>query len=671
MNRALWRPERMTDHDAHDDDTSTSPPAAGTDSADTADTAAASSDAPAARVDDAPRVIDEAAWAEENDDGGDDDDDVPLHFDAVAADEDGDDDDDGDGDDDAGGGAADAPKVDLEITLNADAEIPLSAIDEDALWVVKRLRAKGFEAYLTGGCVRDLLLGRQPKDFDVATAAHPNQVRSVFRNCRLVGRRFRLAHVIFPSGKVIETATFRANPTDTLEDLPEDLLVARDNVFGNVEEDARRRDLTINGLFYDPVAGKVLDYVDGHVDLDARLIRTIGDPDIRFQEDPVRILRAIKFAVRLGFEIEEKTWAAMQRHAPELLRCAQARLQEELLRLLASTYAKPSLALCEKCGVTAVLLPELEAALAALPTTTDTAESTEAALAATETSNDTAVADVVAPVEVSASESSPEGSPAASPESSPAGSDEADADASHEDSVAANDNVVVDGATSEGAPAEAVVAEEAPPMPVALAPVDSAEGRHARLSSLLDALDEVRRRDADITSALAFAVVVTPVWEALADRPGAFDAWWHGCADAWTERIRLTRHDRERVPQLLAAQLDLLPHRRRGHAARATVSRPSFREALLLFIVRLQAAGASLEEVGLWKVVAASHGQPYQQPRFDRHRQRAAGRGAGGGDRRGRGRDRERGDRDGRDRDGGRDRDRGRGRGNGRRRGRN
>ncbi|MFZ9888256.1 MAG: poly(A) polymerase, partial [Myxococcota bacterium] len=139
----------------------------------------------------------------------------------------------------------------------SDPEIPLDLIDPEALWVVKRLRAKGYEAYLTGGCVRDLLLGIAPKDFDVATAAHPNQVKAVFRNCRLIGRRFRLAHVYFPDGKVIETATFRANPLDEMEDLPEDLLVERDNVFGTVEDDARRRALTINGLFYDPIAGRV------------------------------------------------------------------------------------------------------------------------------------------------------------------------------------------------------------------------------------------------------------------------------------------------------------------------------------------------------------------------------------------------------------------------------
>ena len=180
----------------------------------------------------------------------------------------------------------------------------MSLIDLNALWVIKRLRAKNYEAYLTGGCVRDLLLGRTPKDFDVATNAKPEEVRQIFKNSRLIGRRFLLAHVFFPGNKIVETATFRANPLDVQEDLPEDLLLTHDNVYGNIEEDARRRDLTINGLFYDPIEGKVLDFVGGRADLEARLIRTIGDPDIRFQEDPVRILRAIKFASCLGFQIE-------------------------------------------------------------------------------------------------------------------------------------------------------------------------------------------------------------------------------------------------------------------------------------------------------------------------------------------------------------------------------
>src|SRR3954470_16479774 len=140
---------------------------------------------------------------------------------------------------------------------NAAPEIPDDRLDPDAVKVVRRLRRAGFTAYLVGGCVRDLLLGMRPKDFDVATSAHPNQVKETFRNSRLIGRRFRLAHVFFRGGKIIEVSTFRKSPLDELADLPQDLLIRQDNVFGSAEEDARRRDFTINGLFYDVDEGRV------------------------------------------------------------------------------------------------------------------------------------------------------------------------------------------------------------------------------------------------------------------------------------------------------------------------------------------------------------------------------------------------------------------------------
>lgn len=245
-----------------------------------------------------------------------------------------------------------------------DHEIDPERIDLNALWVVRRLRAKGHEAYLTGGCVRDLLLNRKPKDFDVATSARPEEVRSIFRNCRLIGRRFLLAHVIFPGGKIIETATFRAKPSEEISDEEsttnsEDLLVMQDNVYGTMKEDAFRRDLTINGLFYDPVSGKVIDYVGGKDDLKAGLIRTIGDPEIRLQEDPVRILRAIRFANRLGFTIEENTLRSMKEFSKDMPRCAPARLQEEVVRLLTSGTAQESMKLAMDVGVLDVLMPEL------------------------------------------------------------------------------------------------------------------------------------------------------------------------------------------------------------------------------------------------------------------------------------------------------------------------
>jgi poly(A) polymerase len=257
-------------------------------------------------------------------------------------------------------------------------EIRLDQIDPDALRVVQRLRRYQHKAYLVGGCVRDLLLGRKPKDFDVATSATPNEIRRCFRNCRIIGRRFRLAHVFF-GRKIIETATFRANPRPTEEEPaegagngngngngepqqaapPADLLIRHDNVFGTAEEDARRRDFTINGLFFDVDTAQVIDHVGGLPDLEARLVRTIGDPDIRFREDPVRILRAVKFAARCNLTIEGETYRRMMEHKAELAKCAQARVTEEFYRLLRAGAAKRSFELLVETGLLEFLVPEL------------------------------------------------------------------------------------------------------------------------------------------------------------------------------------------------------------------------------------------------------------------------------------------------------------------------
>jgi Poly A polymerase head domain/Probable RNA and SrmB- binding site of polymerase A/Polymerase A arginine-rich C-terminus len=236
-------------------------------------------------------------------------------------------------------------------------EIPDQRLDPDAVKVVRRLRRAGFTAYLVGGCVRDLLLGMHPKDFDVATSAHPNQVKETFRNSRLIGRRFRLAHVFFRGGKIIEVSTFRANPLDELADLPQDLLIRHDNVFGNAEEDARRRDFTINALFYDVDEGRVVDHVGGKADLGERLVRTIGNPDVRMREDPVRILRAIRFAAKCGLRIEPETFAAMKQHVAEIPRCAPPRVLEEVLKLLRSGASRRCLELMRDVGALRVLLP--------------------------------------------------------------------------------------------------------------------------------------------------------------------------------------------------------------------------------------------------------------------------------------------------------------------------
>src|SRR5882757_1269542 len=230
-----------------------------------------------------------------------------------------------------------------------------AAIDPDADRVVRKLTRAGHKAYLVGGCVRDLLVAKTPKDFDVATSATPNEIKSTFRNCRIIGRRFRLAHVFF-GAKIIETSTFRANPRD--ED-DHDLLIRRDNVFGTETEDARRRDFTINGLFYDVEREEVIDHVGGLADLDAKLVRTIGDPDIRFQEDPVRILRAVKFAARLDFGFEPATWRALLRWRGEISKCAPPRLLEEIHRLMRGGAARRSFELLVETGVLAVLSPYL------------------------------------------------------------------------------------------------------------------------------------------------------------------------------------------------------------------------------------------------------------------------------------------------------------------------
>jgi poly(A) polymerase len=244
-------------------------------------------------------------------------------------------------------------------------EIPVERLDPEALKVIARLRHMQHEANLVGGCVRDLLLGHTPKDFDVATGAHPGEVRAIFRNCRLIGRRFRLAHVYFRGGKVIEVATFRKNPVGLAEDAgaDDDLLITRDNVFGTAEEDAVRRDFTVNGLFYDIASGEVIDYVGGRADLEAHRIHTIGDPEIRIREDPVRTLRAVRFAARLGFSIAPDTFEAMRRHAAELARCAPARVLEETFKILRCGGSGRAFQLLRACGAMQVILPALGAAL--------------------------------------------------------------------------------------------------------------------------------------------------------------------------------------------------------------------------------------------------------------------------------------------------------------------
>lgn len=226
-----------------------------------------------------------------------------------------------------------------------------------------RLREGGFGAYLVGGAVRDLLVGGHPKDFDVATDATPEQVKSLFRNCRLIGRRFRLAHVVF-GREIIEVATFRANSDDGSGDRElENGRLVRDNVYGTIEDDAVRRDFTCNALYYAIEDFSVRDYVGGFEDVQARVMKLIGDPEQRYREDPVRMLRAVRLAAKLGFTIDEATANPIPRLAGLLGEAAPARLFEEILKLFLSGHAVASFEGLEHYGLFATLFPESGAAL--------------------------------------------------------------------------------------------------------------------------------------------------------------------------------------------------------------------------------------------------------------------------------------------------------------------
>ena len=285
--------------------------------------------------------------------------------------------------------------VEPTIVPRAEHSISRRDIDPDALKVLYRLQEHNFIAYLVGGSVRDLLLGRRPKDFDIGTSAHPQQVKKLFRNCWIIGRRFRLAHVKF-GPKTIEVATFRrqvdqaeltpemeaaaAGPADTVgpgerlepdddsignraprrrHSRPSDRLIHRDNTYGTPEEDAFRRDFTVNALFYDIGTFSIIDYVGGLRDLEARVIRCIGDPELRFLEDPVRMLRAVVLAARLQFTIDEPILDAIGAHRHEIARSAPARLIEEFYKILRSGHAEEAFRQLRRTKLLKEITPEL------------------------------------------------------------------------------------------------------------------------------------------------------------------------------------------------------------------------------------------------------------------------------------------------------------------------
>lgn len=230
-------------------------------------------------------------------------------------------------------------------------------VDEDALTILRRLREAGHEAYLVGGGVRDLILGKEPKDFDISTSARPEQIKRLFyKNCLLIGRRFRLAHIRF-GRKIFEVSTFRAGDPDTSK------LITRDNKWGSEEEDVLRRDFTINGLFYDSKDQTVIDYVGGCEDIHVRLLRCIGEPVRRFKQDPVRMLRLIKFMARFGFEVHEDTLHALRVCREEIIKSAPARVMEEIFRMLESGSAEAFFRLMTEHGLLAPLIPGLDSFL--------------------------------------------------------------------------------------------------------------------------------------------------------------------------------------------------------------------------------------------------------------------------------------------------------------------
>jgi len=231
-------------------------------------------------------------------------------------------------------------------------QIDLNLIDSKALYILDKCRGAGYIAYLVGGGVRDLLLKKRPKDFDISTSAKPEELKALFSNAILIGKRFRLAHIRF-GRKVFEVSTFRAG------DIENEQLITEDNIWGNPEQDVLRRDFTINGLFYDSEKEEVIDYVGGYPDAQKKYLRAIGQPFMRFKQDPVRMIRCLKFQARFGFEVDEEARQALIDCRKEILKSSQARVLEELLRMLESGSASPFFKLMTDHGLLQQLIPEL------------------------------------------------------------------------------------------------------------------------------------------------------------------------------------------------------------------------------------------------------------------------------------------------------------------------
>lgn len=235
----------------------------------------------------------------------------------------------------------------------SDHDIDPNLVDPDALNIVHTLRKAGFIAYIVGGSVRDLLVKKTPKDFDISTSALPEEIKDIFnRRCILIGRRFRLAHIRY-GHKIFEVSTFRTGENEGSD------LILQDNTWGTPEQDVLRRDFTVNGLFYDPETHSIIDYVGGWEDIHKKLLRTIGNPEIRFKQDPVRMIRLLKFRARFGFSIDQAAKKALIHHRSEILKSSPARILEEILRMLESGAAGPFFNLLSESGILELLYPAL------------------------------------------------------------------------------------------------------------------------------------------------------------------------------------------------------------------------------------------------------------------------------------------------------------------------
>ncbi len=431
--------------------------------------------------------------------------------------------------------------------------VALGPIDADAERVVRKLARHGHRAYLVGGCVRDLLLGRKPKDFDVATSATPNEIRELFRNSRIIGRRFRLAHIFFGS-KIIETSTFRTNPRN-LGKNGDSLLIRRDNVFGSDTEDARRRDFTINGLFYNVETKTVIDHVGGLADLEAKLVRTIGEPGIRFQEDPVRMLRAIKFAARLGLEIETDTYAAIVRHRDEINQCAPPRVLEEFYRLLRGGAARRSFELLNDSGIDSVLCPTLAAMFRgtnslSLPNPGDDEEALWHETWADER------------------------------------------DETHDEFADDSDDAPTELALSFATPTEFAT-------------------RRRWAWDVLDQLDRLAATGYELGNALLLSAIMSPFLSPSMVRSGIRPSEARAMFDELTQplldKLRVARRDRERMRQILLTQRQLPPSRRRRGRGARLVRQEHFDEALTVYELTTIAMGQDTADVQYWHQLRDEH----------------------------------------------------------------